>query len=120
MKRKRPMTWRQFEYTMFIPKIGWDTSHAQRFANFYADSIGAVRKPIVFDLATSGRGSHVLGMHREDRISLSLELEADERWRTLIHELAHYWARHEQRKLFLEALQLSHRMFRQWLIADKS
>ena len=116
--RQQRMTWRRFEYTMFIPKIAWDTERAQRFADFYADAVGAQRKPIVFDLAMRGRGSRYLGMFHEDRISLSVELDSDERWRTLIHELAHYWARHDQKKLFLEAMQMTHRMFRQWLIMD--
>lgn len=119
MKRRQRMTWRRFEYAMHIPRIPWSTERAQRFVDFYADNIGKPRKPIVFDLGTTGRGSSYLGMFREDRISLSLELDADERWRTLIHELAHYWAHHSQKKLFIEAMQLTHRMFKDWLKENK-
>lgn len=121
MKRRKRIQWRKFEYTMFIPNVAWDTERAQRFANFYADVIGAKRKPIVFDIATKGRGSRYLGTFHEDKISLSLELDSDERWRTLIHELSHYWTEGRTAthgKLFLEAMQMTHKMFRQWLVMD--
>lgn len=114
-KRRKPVQWRKFEYTMFIPARKWNTEDAQRFADFYADCLGVPRKQIVFDLATKGRGSRYLGLFHDSKpqISLSLELDSDERWRTLIHELSHYWtARHNQ--IFLEAMQLTHKMFRQW------
>lgn len=116
MKRKRPMTWRRFEYTMNIPRsLKWNTELAQQFADSYADSIGGKRRPIVFDLAAKGRGSRYLGMFCEDRIRLSLELDTDGRWRTLIHELAHHWAHHGQKKLFLEAMEFTYETFRNWV-----
>ena len=114
--RRRIMTWRRFEYSMRIPrKLKWSTEKAQEFADRYADSIGGKRRPIVFDLATKGRGSRYLGMFCDDRIRLSVELETDERWRTLIHELAHHWAHHGQKKLFLEAMEFTYGEFQKWL-----
>lgn len=119
MKRKQPLTWRKFEFTMRIPaRLSWSTARAQEFVDLYAAHIGTESKPIVFDLATKGRGSRYYGMHRKDRISLSLELDSDERWRTLVHEVAHFRYRHSQKKLFLLEIQYVYEVFQQWLRGD--
>jgi len=109
------MTWRRFEYSMFIPsRLRWNTTKAQEFADLYADFVSEPHKPIVFDLATKGRGSRYMGMHRSDRISLSLELDTDDRWRTLIHELAHYGPKHGHGPSFIARMKVVHQLFRQW------
>lgn len=84
------------------------------FVDHYSILIGVESKPVVFDLAAKGRGSRYYGMHRADRISLSLELDTDERWRTLIHEVAHFRYRHDQKKLFLEEIQRVYAAFREF------
>lgn len=104
---------------MRIPaKFKWDTARAQDLADSYADFIGGKRRPIVFDLAAKGRGSRYLGMFCEDRIRLSLELDTDERWRTLIHEMAHHWCGHNQKKLFLEAMKFTYGYFQEWTVGN--
>ena len=116
-RRKRKLTWRKFEYTMYIPKrLAWSTAKAQQFADLCSDLHGIPRRPIVFDLATKGRGSRYLGMLTADRIRLSLELDTEERWRTLIHEIAHYKVNHHRAK-FIEAMDITHELFRSWVKA---
>jgi hypothetical protein len=52
---------------------------------FYCAKEGYVPKPIKFD-ATSKE----LGSHNPDRISMRVGKNAEEVWRVLVHEIAHY------------------------------
>lgn len=110
---KRRTQWRKFEYAMFIPKRPWKTEDAQRFADFYADCLGAQRRKVVCDIQSRRNRNSTIGEFCEDKIRLSLELDSDGRWRVLIHELAHYWSA-AHNGLFLEAMQMTHKMFRVW------
>lgn len=112
-KRKPRMTWRRVEDKLFIPNRRWSTALAQQFADLYADSINQPRKPVVFDLGTRGGRGKALGTHWPDRISISLVLDSRERWRVLIHELAHYLSNgHDKR--FIERMRFIHHWFREW------
>lgn len=80
------MTWRQFEYGVIAHlRVEWDMELAQRFNAKCAAKFGVAPKAIVLD----GTLVRYLGMHG-DSIRLATGLSREEKWRTLMHEIAHY------------------------------
>jgi hypothetical protein len=124
------LSWRRWEWKHLNPgATPWDRSEAQVFVDFYAASIGKAAKPIVFDLPDGGR---LLGQHASDRIRLHPHRyttrnigQYDTRtkrgyrssdwckWRTLLHEVAHYRA-HGHGAGFKRELWIVFQAWKQW------
>jgi uncharacterized protein DUF955 len=94
-------------------KRKWDRDLARRFVSFVAARLGVEPKAIVFDL----HGRRLAGQHARDRIRLNPDQSDRERWRTLIHELAHY-RQHGHRRAFVRELAFIYRLWREFLAAD--
>jgi hypothetical protein len=80
------MGWRRFEYTVVKNvRREWDGDEAQRFI----DLVCATKKVTRRELAVEALRGNLHGQCGSEVIVLHEDLPASEKWRTLIHELAH-------------------------------
>lgn len=110
-------TWREVEYRIVKPgERRWDRAVAQEFVDWFATSHGCAPKPIRFDIPD---GSRYLGQHATDSIRIKAVARAGEKpdaekWRILLHEVAHYRAKGHGRAFKLELVYV-YRTWRQWM-----
>lgn len=81
------MRWREFEYRVITHvRLDWDLVLAEQFNQRCAAALGCSPKPIVID---SGIGRY-MGLHDTNAIRLAAGMSREDKWRTLMHEIAHY------------------------------
>jgi hypothetical protein len=103
------MTWREFEYRVIKHVTrAWDLQMARAFNEWISAQDGHPAKPIVFDIRAGTKS--LLGQHCRDRIRLRPDLCDAVKWRTLLHELAHYKVHGHRRAFTLELC----RMYKLW------
>lgn len=111
--RAEGLHWREFEYRGIAPgdvSLAWGDELAARFNRHFCEQVaGCSPKPIVFDFRPDARS--LLGQHCRDRIRLRADIPDHEKWRVLLHELAHYRVEHH-RRAFVRELAL---VYRTWI-----
>ncbi len=95
------MPWRKFETKVIIKGIHrpWDLKLAKAFNKFISRLHGHPAKPIVCDFPRLVR---TRGMHCRDRIRLCDDLPDAEKYRLLLHEIAHYRVCYHRRRFVRE------------------
>lgn len=112
----RTQSWRRFEYrTIRHVTRRWDRDLAQRFVSHVAHTLQVPDKPIVFDI----HEERLLGQHCWDRIRLNASQSDSSRWRTLIHELAHYRVHNRHQRAFVLEMAVIYRLWLDFLKAER-
>ncbi len=102
------MGWRQFEYGVIAHlRLEWDLDLATDFNIYCAKVFNVTPKPV---RVHSGIGRFI-GQHSPDEISLNTGLDREEKWRTLMHEIAHYRVSGHRRSFVLELA----KVYKLWL-----
>lgn len=110
------MSWRQFEYGVIAHlRREWSLETADRFHRFACLRLGVTPKPLSLD---SGLGRRLIGQHRPDEIKLATGLDREEKWRTLMHEIAHYREGSHGRK-FVRELALVYRTWKEFVVLER-
>ena len=104
------MHWRAFEYDIIAHiRIDWSLELAEAFNARCAQVFGLTPKPIrIVDL----RGGY-LGLHGVSEIQLAPGMSRENKWRTLMHEIAHYRVAHH-RRAFVQELATVYRLWKEF------
>lgn len=107
----RTLSAHEFEY-IAIKHISrrWNRALADQFNAFAAGRLNVRAKPIVFDL----HSRRWLGMNSPEAIRLNADQSDKSRWRTLLHEIAHYRVVGHRRRFVLE-LGLVYKLWKEFL-----
>jgi hypothetical protein len=104
------MDWRKFDRSIIRHvKRRWDRGMAERFNRYAASRLGVAPKPLVFNL----HSVRILGQHTADQIRMNPGEAQENRWRTLLHEIAHYRVC-SHRRAFVRELATVYRLWLQF------